>query len=555
MGEFLLLQNPTKKYRAQSYIFNRKNIVKGPYELKDAENILQKYTRLSELEPSQHVPDLKFIKGPVNFKLIEFETGWFFESPVFAEDLQIRFQQVTRKDQVVINIAKINVKSPDPLNDSDEICIKLIKAGIVRAVLGIGDPAWRNFIVYNDNIIQIDLDDEKKSDRDTTIRYIFPNCSQKVQERFQELFKSSEIQEYLNNLFLKLTSDEKMRFCKIQRDFLSVELEPIYKDLLGNFVIPPLDFDIYETAGMFITAFMAMYDAGFGLAKENSLQHVITSVYTALVEDIDVADIMRIGPDVVYLLESLKKVVKKERTLEMDECAFEVGAEIYNLLSGSVKTRELSLWKTTLINPYSTLHHYFDPEIIKIQNPKMSDIKSRDAPDWMQKLFKRLSGENRILVLLLSCYNCEPSPEPSNNFKKMNWSTMFVKGAHHTVVKQGRTFITKFPSINQWVAKSIMQKAIRIGHPAEFEGFEDFTFWELIMDIPTHYTHDKHVSKKYDYLDFLISGIRSNNARDIIVDGVNLFASVQEIYLKMYQEGLKPGSKTFRELMSRTICN
>lgn len=491
--------------------------------------------------------------------------------------------------------------------------IQLIIQGLIRKKLKIGDAAVRNFLVKDGIVYQIDIDNQSESS-ELFPKYSKANLSQ-ISKVYEENSKDLDlIESYLNEVcgveeFVTKNSpspkikikDARANVPKVttsETDFQIVDIPKlqearrealkekasVYFTNLDNakilqnfptFVLKEMPETFREcrnfsskNCGVFLMAWMALYNYGFHTSRKgHSITWVRTSIYTALMEDMSINFLQHKLEEAIEIMEELEKasIAKTPETLQM---AYQAGLRTYQLLSSGVKTRELSFWLIVNKYPVERLREFecYSGLYKKIKNLNLTDPKL-----LKHKLLKKIYTSVKPMLA-----RCLVAQELFNHYEMEDFKTTTLRskpdfdGALFTgseeiipVVgyrqeKTGYTFLQdeKQKDFGVYLAKSILQKAFRVGLPLHSKHFSllmKIKFEnraEMLLEVPKHYSEDKHVpvSNRQSYLlkpdyTFLTCGMRSSVAEEVVEEGQNLYQVAILPYFKMMEMGVKATSK------------
>lgn len=583
--EFFLLQKPTRLAHQSFFNISDKKVYKGPYPYEKAQQIIEKYSLLESIGVNVIVPKLVNIVGPGS----ESKKNYFLKSPFLgtADEYQIV------EDNTKFGISKrVVFKTPIRYvsieQDPEEILLELIKSGIARICLGIGDSARRNFIVHNHKVYQINLDSEISSppEEKNILDLCFKELTITDKARLKKVYEEHKIEIVK---FIRIVSDEinvrdeifniLMKDISVLDIVVSTELESDLLEKYPTFKLPEEDISkfpksVTDTAYSFVIAFLGVYNYGFysSSRKNFSMTLLYTSIYTGILEDLSIYDIVRYGPKIINLLEKLRGVAEKgpQENLSLP---FNIAFEIYQYMADSCKTRELSFWIMAGLSPETKkLDHSFANRAYELSlELKGKDInfsllkKYHPKEDWIweigrncHKMIRRLIYLSEYLKMNIEIGRVlEEVYSPSKITKRDIQCFKFINPETPepcTVFKKQHTGIQDCSGrmLSLGIAKSILQKSFRVGLPLRnLVRVENFKLGRVLsFKIHPHYYHhekNSEISETTGFILFFKKGFRSLNAGDISIGETNLYRLAMSIYLKMNQLSLKESINTLTE--------
>lgn len=570
---FRVLQNPTRR-GIQMYIISNEPdfLYKGPYSLSRAqeikekikmikmlsENIYSHYLNIDTIFPDAEIVEMKGPSGAFleneNDEYI-LEKGFFIKIPNLGKP---DFTLFISKTKMGINKMIKNFVENVNLENESHI-LQLIIQGMIRKSLNIGDSALRNFIVKNDIVYQIDVDNEASSPE------LFPKMSKKNLEIIKKVsFSNRKILLEIKEILSESNDNED----EVREETYFDELK--YIEMPEKFVLEEYPKEFIKcrknSCIVFIVAFLALFKYGFYSSKKvHSITWVRTSIYTGLLEDMSLNFLHYEMENIIDIIEDLEKfALTHGNCRESEQKAYIAALTIYQKMSSGLKTRELSFW--LIVNKYPkqilkerNFYNDVSRKILKmdlsntknIQNKHLKKIckavKKMEARCVLADYFLR-KKENELIVSELK----------HPNIPNISFSDIFIGNEEIVPVtgyRQEKTgiFSKDGTPLNVYLCKSILQKAFRVGLPLETKYFKKMLKEEVEMsnkislNIPSHY-FDKHVKStkqnmENDDLTFLNSGMRSSFASDIEVNGQNLYQIAMKPYYKMVELGVKATSK------------
>lgn len=597
---FYMLQKPTRKGVHTFYDTSKPGFVyKGPYDRDTAFFMKNRYLNLEKLTSSTSFdPKVVKIEGPSNFVLIgkqkhlPTQTGYFLRTNFYGKVTDDYNLETTSYGTSPVIVSKIT--SVDPKNE-DQVFQWILQAS-ARCLLGIGDVATRNFLVWNEEVLQFDVDANRsiKESYSSFIDLVLPKLSKEVKKQVTTVWskRKSTLVHHITAMFGVIPEEVEFFKTKMAELLSGRVVKPKQTLDLGFFGTLKNDallreyplFSLRKTqqtqefkecrdnsinnCGAYVAAFLGLYKYGFYSSKKGfSITWVRTSVYTTLLEDMSIAFINQHGWDIVKLITALDEDAKQNGVNYT--LAAHTAIKIYQLMSAYLKNRELSFWSVLYFSPRM---EQFDPErarIFKTLNLESATLKDlstgslgkvlaqgvskmlvrailyealKDLEEGEETKMKRTSGDEFTSFTQLFNPNTTRKFEPDTTYRKE--ATGFVTADEY--------------NLSTSVCKSIMQKAPRVGLPLKKDIYKNLLTQtvkprqQLTFMIPQLYTDDKHTAtrdrknKEAGFDKFFIQGMRSSNAYDVeMANGDNLYYQAMRPYFKMIELGYKPTSGNF----------